>query len=273
LDTTPFVAVAEQTLRGLKENIFEQLRRSEYFVFIDFKRERLGDTKDHRGSLVSHKELAIASFLDIEALVLQENGVKRLDSLVQFLQTNAIAFTDRHTLPNVVADKIQVQGWSPRWRNELVLERVEFSDASQIINTGPGVSPMTSMTRFFHIKVHNCHREKLATNCYVYMQKATKRPNTNIPLRTIEFKWSGTRLPSVGIAPGAEREFDTFHICHVEPTTLRFNVFTDATDYYPKFPPGAGEYELSYLVISDNFPPAQGSFVLNLEGSVDQTTF
>jgi len=36
----PYVAVQEQTLRGVKENIF-QLANSEYFIFIDFKREKL----------------------------------------------------------------------------------------------------------------------------------------------------------------------------------------------------------------------------------------
>ena len=134
----PYVAVTEQTLRGLKEHIFEQLRKSEYFVFVDFKRERLDDTEQRRGSLFAHQELAIASFLDIEVLALQENGVKRMDGLVQFLQTNAIAFTDRHTLPNVVADKIQERGWSPKWRNELVLEREpqQFSDAPQSCKLG-----------------------------------------------------------------------------------------------------------------------------------------
>ena len=42
----PYVAVEEQSLRGLKENLFEQLRRSEYFVFVDFKREQLPDKGD-----------------------------------------------------------------------------------------------------------------------------------------------------------------------------------------------------------------------------------
>jgi predicted aminopeptidase len=34
----PYVAVSEQTLRGLTENIFEQLRKSEYFIFLRFRR-------------------------------------------------------------------------------------------------------------------------------------------------------------------------------------------------------------------------------------------
>jgi hypothetical protein len=56
----PYIAVEEQTLRGLKENIFPQLQDSEYFVFVDFKREKLvprheGKTgPKHRGSLFSH---------------------------------------------------------------------------------------------------------------------------------------------------------------------------------------------------------------------------
>jgi hypothetical protein len=37
----PYVAVEEQTLAGLTENIFGWLRKSEYFVFVDFKREPL----------------------------------------------------------------------------------------------------------------------------------------------------------------------------------------------------------------------------------------
>src|ERR1022692_4579924 len=85
----PWVAVREQTLRGLKENIFEQLAKSEYYIFVDFKREELANTAppvcrgslfSHqaldantappvcRGSLFSHQELALASYLQIPVL-------------------------------------------------------------------------------------------------------------------------------------------------------------------------------------------------------------
>ena len=33
----PYIAVAEQTLRGLKENVFARLSNSEFFIFVDFK--------------------------------------------------------------------------------------------------------------------------------------------------------------------------------------------------------------------------------------------
>ncbi len=37
----PYIAVEEQTLKGFKENILDHLSKSEYFLFMDFKREKL----------------------------------------------------------------------------------------------------------------------------------------------------------------------------------------------------------------------------------------
>src|SRR5438552_11625918 len=120
----PYIAVEEQTLRGLKENIFSQLEKSEYFVFVDFKREQLAgsDPPVHRGSLFSHQELALASFVDIPVLAFQEKGVRPHDGILRFLQANCTPFTDRHLLPNVIADAVQERNWNSNFRNDLVLE-------------------------------------------------------------------------------------------------------------------------------------------------------
>src|SRR5438874_9303687 len=60
-----YIAVQRQSLRSLRENIFEHLRDAEYFLFVDFPREELipldGTQHERRGSLFSHQELAIAS--------------------------------------------------------------------------------------------------------------------------------------------------------------------------------------------------------------------
>ena len=75
-----YVAVAEQILQGVAENIFHQLSKSEYFVFVDFKREYLNSMTPptHRGSLFSHQELAVAHYLGLDVLALQEKGVKKM---------------------------------------------------------------------------------------------------------------------------------------------------------------------------------------------------
>jgi hypothetical protein len=118
LGFNPYVAVQEQTLRGLKENIFEQLSKSEYFIFVDFKREPISDGV-HRGSLFCHQELAIASYLNIPVLAFQESGVKSDDGIVRFIQMNAVQFTDRHLLPGLIAEEVtkRKETWDPCWRN------------------------------------------------------------------------------------------------------------------------------------------------------------
>src|SRR5215472_3923007 len=88
----PWIATEEQTLRGIKEHIFERLANSEYFLFVDFKREQIGS--DCRGSLFSHQELALASYLGVDVIAFQETGVK-LEGLLAFLGGNATPFEDR----------------------------------------------------------------------------------------------------------------------------------------------------------------------------------
>jgi len=264
----PYIAVQEQTLRGLKENIFEQLGKSEYFVFVDFKREQLpkSDPPVYRGSLFSHQELAIASYLDIEALIFQESGVKQDDGIMRFIQGNATSFQDRHLLPNVIADEIGQRGWNPLWRNDLLLERApaQFTDAFNVQIKRQG--------RYFHIGVRNRHRYKSATNCCVYLEKASKvDPPTEIPINPIELKWAGYVWPSAHIPPHTVRLFDAFWILHDLPTRLQFNVFSDFTGYIPQIE-GEGRYEFTYLAVADNLPPVRGSFVLDLNASIERTT-
>ena len=51
-----YVAVYEQTLRSLRENIFERLaNQTEYFLFVDFCREKIDGRTEHRGSVFRTK--------------------------------------------------------------------------------------------------------------------------------------------------------------------------------------------------------------------------
>jgi len=267
----PYVAVGEQSLRGLKENIFEQLGRSEYFLFVNFKRERLGRTDLHRGSLFSHQELAVASFLDIDVLAFQEAGTKLTDGILGFIQTNAIRFAERNKLPNLVERyvrrRISEGRWDPRWRNELALERRPEDDSDPVLRE-------TGKTgRFFHIGVRNRHRTKTALNCCAYLERAKALDSdSDIALRPVEFKWEGYVLPNAHIHATAVRRFDAFWILHDLPTQLQFNAFCDAFPFLPKIGGADSQYKLTYLVVADNFPPARRSFVLKIGKSLDATT-
>jgi hypothetical protein len=272
-----YIAVQEQTLTGLRENIFRKLRDSEYFLFVDFKREQL-ETKGAtvcRGSLFSHQELAIASYLEMEVLAFQESGVKPLDGVLGILQANAFPFNDRSKLTELVIGKVQERiksgAWEPQWKNVLTLERQsnQFSDAQRL---APG-EPRSFPGRFFHIDVCNRHRSKLAVNCYAYLEKAMNlQTSKELPFKTVEYKWAGYVLPNATILPKQERRLDAFWIDHRNPTKLWFNAYVDSTEYMLALE-GEGKYELTYIVVAENFPIARRRFVLNLDKSLDLTSF
>jgi hypothetical protein len=273
----PYIAVDEQTLRGIKENIFPQLRDSEYFVFVDFKREqlipRVGQPDPpslYRGSLFSHQELALASFLDLELLAFQEKGVKQDDGILRFLQANAIEFSDRNLLPSVIADVVRKRNWNPYSRAELVFKR----DPKQYADSTVGMQAVAEDFRFYHLEVRNLHHRKTATNCYIYLEKAFKldRPPIELPFKSVELKWTGYRWPSAHILPAAARSVDAFAILHRLPTHVKLISFSDSPAFGSLPIQSAGEYELQYALVSDNFPIARASFVLSLSDSLDRTT-
>jgi hypothetical protein len=272
-----YIAVQEQTLRGLKENIFRNLEKSEYFLFIDFKREPLQTRASPvcRGSLFSHQELAIASYLDINVLAFQESGVKQLDGILGFLQANAIPFSDRSQLPELIAEKVQEHVrsgvWDAHWKNVLTLEReaTQFSDANRI----EPQQPKPFLGRFFHIDVCNRHRKKIATNCYAYLEKAIDLETCKeLPFKTVEYKWAGYILPNATILPRQARRLDAFWIDHRTPAKLWFNAFVDSNEYIPSIEE-EGRYELTYVVVAENFPISRRSFTLDLNKSLDLTRF
>lgn len=121
----PYVAVEEQTFKGVTDNIFRHLSQSEYVIFIDFKRDLITGGRyngQYRGGLFSHQELAIASFLKIEILAFQEIGVIKYDGILGFIQSNPIFFTNRRTLVKLVISEVKQRirhgSWNPHWRNE-----------------------------------------------------------------------------------------------------------------------------------------------------------
>ena len=264
-----YIAVEEQSLLGVRENLLRQLESSEYFLFIDFKREQLLTDYDQvwRGSLFSHQELAIASYLGIPLMAFQERGVKQQDGLMRFLQSKAIQFTDRALLPNVIADEVQQRGWNPNWKNGLLLEREagQYVDARRL--------PANRIARFFHITVRNLHERKMARNCYAYLQRVRQIPSgIDIPVETIEFKWAGYLFPNAVIGPRQVRRFDAFWVFHDTPGRLQFNVIADSTEFVPRIG-GIGDYHLTYTVISENFAPTKQTFALHVGDRLEDIQF
>jgi hypothetical protein len=186
-----------KSLLGLRENIFAQLETSDYLVFVDFKREELKTAAVEqvcRGSLFSHQELAIASFLEIPSLIFQERGLLPLDGMLGAMQANAIPFSDRNLL--------QSGDWRMDSKNALsmVVADPPFTEALQ--KNG-------ALRRFFHIGVRNHHHRKAALYCCAYLDEVENLTTKELSHpKSVELKWAGTLLPAVRIGPSAIRQLD-----------------------------------------------------------------
>ena len=283
----PYIAVAEQTLKGVKENIFQKLGESEYIIFVDFKRERLftsendrfEDTKRHRGSLFSHQELAIATYLGIECMAFQEEGVKKDDGILRFIQANCIPFTDtdRHSLADAVAKKVKEAGWKASWRNELVLTREgarQYEDVNQVDRDGR----KQDSARFYHMKVVNHHQKEIARNCAVYLEKIENLPTGEVVTpELVEFKWKGLLTSTVNIPPRQSRYIDAFHINYTMPKTVNLGInqfIVDYSGYYATYTLWTAiDHRLSFVIFSENFAPVRRIFRLHMGDKLDDVEF
>ncbi len=268
LNYEPYLAIEQQTLKGLKENIFNELITSEYFLFIDFKREKFLNTNSHRGSLFSHQELAMASFLNLDIIAFQEKGIKKLDGILQFMQTNCLKFNSRKKLSQDVIKKVKKK-WSPNWKNELTIDASNPPYGQTTIKNKGGIPG-----RFYHLTINNKHYNKHAKNCLGYLERiydCTKKEE--IHHQSIEFKWEGYRvLPNATILSKSYRKLDAFYITWKRKPKINFNIFADSSDMFPKIKL-PGKYDLTYVIISDNFRKVGARFRLLLDKDINKIVF
>ena len=120
-----YLAEKVHSPEALTEHIFKFLRKSEYFVFIDFKREKIS-RHDFRGSLFVNQEVGISTFLKIPGLGFLESGVRREGNL-DFQIYNAIVFQDGTEIINGL--KEETSDWDPDSVNELILSYNQQDDS------------------------------------------------------------------------------------------------------------------------------------------------
>ncbi len=261
----PYVAIKEQSLRGVKENIFRQLETSEYFLFIDFKREQLSCNEKCRGSLFSHQELAIAAYCDKEVIAFREKGTE-LNGVARYIQANPIEFSDKDQLIKVVIDEVRERGWETEWRSKLQLDATR----SDIVDANIGtVKPEDA--RFFYVTVKNLHHKKMAINCYAYLEKIKNLASGDDNIQpTIEYKWQGYVYPNASIAPNSARKVDAFWILHDSPEKVQFNTFASYTGMVPIIN-SPGTYSFTYRIIAENFPSVKAQFRVKIASQYKDT--
>jgi hypothetical protein len=269
-----FFASRVQDSKSLTQIIFRELEDSDYYMLIDFKREKLlppskawrffrGRRFQHRGSLFSHQEFALACHLGLELAPFREAGVEPFTGIVGEVMGNAIEFNDRNGLVELVRDHIQEKidrdEWSLSTKNTLQLVKAPDQGIKATWVSGDKVA-------YYHIHVRNLHWRKPATNCYAYLDKVIDL-NTikDVRLYTCELKWEGTKQSGVRIQPKGYRGLDAFVVVLSEPKELLLMPQTDAQNYIHHFK-GKTHLEITYVVRSDQFRDVKQTFEVIFDG-------
>ncbi len=264
-----YVALEVQNVSDLTGDIFESLRESEYLLFINFKREAIvssatqGATSSevHRGSLFTNQELALAKFLGLDVIPFQEEGVEKEAGIMKFIHLNPKSFTDRGKLPDDVMSEVKMR-WKPGWKNQLALHRdPQESRRALVPHLGPG--------RWYHIEARNLHRDKLATDCLVYLTQVADH-NTGRELdgfgELVEFKWYGVTPVRVAIPARNKRMFDAVYVLESQPNVAYLGINQFVTDYagLQYRLEGPRSYDLTFKLFANGFTPVEDKFTLEL---------
>ncbi len=252
---------------ALTEHIFAHLKESEYFVFIDFKREKIKSCKlrlekkksnEFRGSLFVNQEIAIATFLKLQGLGFSEKGVKR-EGILNYQIFNAFPFKDGTEI--IAKLRKETSNWNPESVNELFLSYDKRGDHKDIILSN---HPQKPLTDWWHIEVKNRNKSKHAFSCLAYLSYIKDIDNEKkIEIPTIELNWSGLGDYTVNIMADGKREFDALFIIQPE-NKVRFQS-RGLTTTSPRFQLPVldnGTYLLEYSVVSSNFDIASRRFLL-----------
>lgn len=253
---------------ALTEHIFTYLRDSEYFVFIDFKREKINEN-DYRGSLFVNQEIGKSTFLKIPGIGFHEKNVKR-EGILNFQIYNAFSFEDGTEI--IAKLREETSDWDSNSINELYMSHDSVNNHKDIVLSN---HQNKSLTDWWHVEVKNRNKRKHAFSCMAYLSKITNLQSNNIiNIPTIELIWSGLGDYSVNIMADGKREFDAIFIIH-DDNKIRFQG-RELTTTSPRFQLPIldnGEYLLEYTVVSSNFEAARREFILKHLGTYQDIKF
>jgi hypothetical protein len=270
-DFVVYLAEQVHSLEGLTENIFRNLSDSDYFIFVDFRREKIKEEKGediYRGSLFVNQEIATATLLKLPTLGFRQRDIQ-LEGVLKFIIANAFEFDTWEDIRPLLES--ETKHWNPLSRNRLDIEFEGLKQKSRNINTLIAPNKVIKAD-WYHLQVTNLNNHKHALGCQGFVSKIRKgKSRQELKLGIFELIWSGMGRMEVDIPTKSKRELDAFFYSH-EDGKIHFHHYTSSMNYtMPALDPN--EYEIEYTIISDNFPTTTADFNLKFSSSSDSVVF
>lgn len=262
----PYVAIQVQSILDLNAAIIRELKTSDYYLFVNFKREQLPN--GNRGSLFTNQELAVAYAFGFEhMLLLNQQGVKR-EGVFEFMVSNIPEFDDTKEVLSLVRHAVAAAKWRPDYTRHLDLAGHHFTPQPFLYRDHTGQRNI----RALHVRVRNSRADLGAVGSILRLFKLTDPNGAVLQSPDLsQLKASGHPGYSQTIWPTSEGTFD---LLAIDMDNQSHIYLLSELDVNPRVPiiTQPGRWLLDYELFSQGFPRLSFRVDLNLTGENSSTT-
>jgi hypothetical protein len=253
-----YVATQVQTILDLNGEIISELKRCDYYLFVNFRRDALGDGT-FRGSLFTHQELAIAYSLGFEKMLFLNQAGVRTEGMLGFMVSNVPQFENSADAVDATKRAVHSSGWTPLYSRNLVVSRLRW---------GPqvGYRDQTGQrsVQVLYADISNRRPDLGAIGAVARLSAIVELGIRRISPDRSHLKATAYPGYEQTIFPGDHAAFDMLALSLGQPHTLLLN---SALDVSPRSAllASPGEYTLEYEVFAQGFPVLQFAIDVQLE--------
>ncbi|MBU1119304.1 hypothetical protein KKH43_05475 [Patescibacteria group bacterium] len=266
----PYIAIEAQSIEDLNLRIIEQLKNSDYYIFIDFCREEIElenegqKIKTYRGSLFTNQELAISYELGFEKAIFLQHSEIVQEGLLKYILANPIQFSKNSDVLDIIKNEVNKREWKHTYSRHLIERKLRWSDELIVYRDHTG----SYIVKILYIDIHNERQDKAAFSTVARLNSIVSLTQTELSFDRSHLKATGQPGYTHIIWPKDHVSFDLIMVDGNDPSKIYLN---SALDMLPRKPiiVASGKYLLNFSVLSTDFPVLNFSIDLKVTGRLD----
>ena len=128
----PYLAIDVPTLFDLNSQILKELASSDFFLFINFKRELVGGYNLPL-SLFSHQELAIAYSLGFDRVIIVNQKEALKEGVLKFIVSNTPEYGDAAEVLGIVKKTVETAKWDKTFSRGLFAQNLVWGATLPVV--------------------------------------------------------------------------------------------------------------------------------------------
>lgn len=267
----PYIAIEVQSILDLNGGVIGELKTSDYYLFINFRREKIlsDDGNFYRGSVYTNQELAIAYTMGFDKIIFLNQVDARREGMFASIVSNTPEFASFDELLSNVKKAVNKAQWDPNYSRNLVMSNLHWS--SSIIHFGDHTGQRD--IKALYIRVENKREDAGAIDTVVRLAHIVKPNGKRIrsPDRSHLKSAGASNRFSQTIWPQSHVSYDILALDMNNQTQI---FLCSELDVIPRQPiiSQTGMHQLEYEVFSQGFPSLKFTVELNNTGNHNNTT-